>query len=363
MHPTSITTPLVLLFLPYILCHQDLTLKLSWDGFNASSFLPLQEHPVEFYEAILFDRVRVVVHQLEYYLDHKICPTGFYCTKNNTLATPCPPGSFNPLLGQDHIDACQSCPFGTYCPEGSNQTTSCPAGTWGSQPHSTHVSDCSPCPEGFYCPFQSIDICPNGTYTPSTGNKAESDCLACPIGHFCAQGVLNQCPIGYYSEDTGQPECQKCSNGTYTYDYGLTETCPPCPIGYFCYEGNEPETCPENTTSVPGASTSLECYCIPGLVCDASIRVCPPNTVLKPGGVSIVDCICEEGYDCDYVYTGDVKIEIIDKSNVQDPVLVHHAMEKTSVKMKQSTQLSMKKKQSNIRLLVQPENDFLYSFE
>jgi hypothetical protein len=68
---------------------------------------------------------------------------------------------------------------------------------------------------------------------------------------------------------------------------------------------------------------------------------------LKPGGNSITDCICEEGYECDYAYLGEVKIEITDKLHVQDPVKVRHSI----------IQGGMKKKKSNIRLMVVPAND------
>lgn len=338
------------------LCHDPpvSTLKLLWNGFNLSTVFPHYEERIQFYETVIFDRVRIVLHELEYYLDHDTCPTGFYCTENNTLATPCPPGTYNPLLGQESIDSCLACPFNSYCPEGSNTTIDCPAGTWGSQPNSGQKEDCSPCPYGFYCPFKSIELCPNGTYTHYTGNIQISDCMPCPSGHSCSLGEMKPCSQGYYTEDPGQSECLLCETGTYTYDYGWSEACPPCPPGYFCeVPGEAPEVCPEHSTSAQGARDVSECYCVPGLTCDPSVNICPPKTTMKPGGSSIADCICDEGYDCDYVYTGDVKIEITDRMNKEDPVLVHHDI-KT---------MNGKKKQSTIRLLVEPENDFLHSFE
>lgn len=191
-----------------------------------------------------------------------------------------------------------------------------------------------------------MEVCPNGTYTPTVGNKEEFDCIPCPYGHSCTSGEIKQCPPGFYMDDPGQSECRPCAKGSYTYDYGLTEACPLCPTGYFCIQGLEPETCPEDSTSVQGADSADACYCMPGAACPPNIPVCPPKTELKPGGTSLQDCICKKGYECDYTFIGDIKINIVDKLDYQDPVRVHHAI-----------QQKIRQKKSNIRLLVVPNDD------
>lgn len=43
------------------------------------------------------------------------CPRGFYCPEGTSDPVPCPPGSFNPLAGQEDLADCRECNAGKAC--------------------------------------------------------------------------------------------------------------------------------------------------------------------------------------------------------------------------------------------------------
>lgn len=43
------------------------------------------------------------------------CPAGFYCPEGTRDPVPCPPGTFNPLEGQDELADCRECYAGKAC--------------------------------------------------------------------------------------------------------------------------------------------------------------------------------------------------------------------------------------------------------
>uniref|UniRef100_A0A672HDZ6 TNFR-Cys domain-containing protein n=1 Tax=Salarias fasciatus TaxID=181472 RepID=A0A672HDZ6_SALFA len=79
------------------------------------------------------------------------CPAGFYCPEGRSDPMPCPPGSFNPLEGQDELADCRECYAGKACTQSE--------------------SECQPCPPGWYC---------------LAGSGAPSG--RCSSGHYCPQG-------------------------------------------------------------------------------------------------------------------------------------------------------------------------------
>ena len=80
------------------------------------------------------------------------CPASTFCPNHDTLVpTPCYPGTYNPIEGQDH---CVPCPIGRQCPR-----------------YGMLLPDI--CPAGFVCDVEGIRI----------------SVKLCPSGHFCEEGV------------------------------------------------------------------------------------------------------------------------------------------------------------------------------
>ena len=107
---------------------------------------------------------------------------------------PCPPGTFNPLVGQGNETSCQLCTSGTtcsrqglinpdlpcapghYCPGGNYNTTQypCVAGTYTDWDNLTRAEDCDKCPPSVACPAGT-----GGIQTPP---------VPCAKGYFCPEG-------------------------------------------------------------------------------------------------------------------------------------------------------------------------------
>jgi hypothetical protein len=81
-----------------------------------------------------------------------ICPRGAFCPGNSQNFTLCPPGTYQPLLGQPE---CLRCPLGYTCP---------------------HFGMIVPriCPAGYVCDVRGLE-------------RAEQPC---PEGHFCLEGTV-----------------------------------------------------------------------------------------------------------------------------------------------------------------------------
>ncbi|RUS80256.1 hypothetical protein EGW08_011985, partial [Elysia chlorotica] len=186
------------------------------------------------------------------------CPAGFYCPQETGVPIGCPPGTYQPNLGEI---ACLNCPSGYYCV----QNTSLP----------------EPCPPYSFCPNGTSDpiLCPNGTYTDAltTGLEAEEDCWSCVAGKYCVGGqIAGDCAAGYlckYGNDVPNP-------GNGTGDNGL------CPYGYYCQAGaTSPQICPAlSFIDKIGAGDISECQPCPGG------RICPQNSTLS--------IPCYPGYYC-----------------------------------------------------------------
>ena len=113
-----------------------------------------------------------------------VCAAGTYCLPGSTTgAVPCAAGSFNPASLQS---ACQNCSVGAYCPSGSLVASSCPVGSFNEVLGKTGPSDCLPCP--------LINTTSSATYCAA--GSAVSTTL-CPAGSYCpTPATLVQCPKG-----------------------------------------------------------------------------------------------------------------------------------------------------------------------
>lgn len=82
------------------------------------------------------------------------CALGGYCDEIDTCGggfTPCPPGTYNDLLGQVNENACIPCPPGTYSTEtGANSSASCFQCNPGEFGNETGQTKCISCEKGSY---------------------------------------------------------------------------------------------------------------------------------------------------------------------------------------------------------------------
>jgi hypothetical protein len=206
---------------------------------------------------------------------HLDCPAGFYCMRGTQDATPCPAGTYSPILGATSVKECLPCPAhyacasgstlplacqgGFYCPAGSGDMAVCEGGYYCPFNSSKSI----PCPPGilfpwatpfllllnlfliiigFYCPVQSIfpiacdfgtvtmiyilDMIVKyglGTYCPGTSSSP----IPCPYGTLALK-----LPAGA-NYSTKRDACQSCPKGT----YGDGVSCSVCPEGFVCLEG------------------------------------------------------------------------------------------------------------------------------
>ena len=271
------------------------------------------------------------------------CPAGFFCpgalalalqaASNSTgepcgvysVSVPCPPGTFQPLLGQTSSAACkpcgdnlatgdhtfrgfhcpsyntseqERCPAGHFCLPGYGPAVPCPGGTYRDIPGAYDSDACNLCWGGVYCP--------NGTIVP----------LFCPAGFFCPPGTPSPkiCPGGHYCQSNAS-EPVICPAGTYC-SFGSTVPAV-CEAGTYCPEGSTiPTICPLGMYSHPNVTinrTSIDAACAPcprgtfggdpaRLYCDTCWAgyVCMGNTTRgNPTNVtSHRGMICPKGHYC-----------------------------------------------------------------
>ena len=106
--------------------------------------------------------------------DAGLCPEGHTCAAGAIAPTPCPIGTYNPLVGQT---SCKPCPAGLFCDElGMSQDT-------------FDFND-KECYAGYYCPLAA----------GATVGNTVPNAVICPAGHFCVKGSAKPqiCADGYY---------------------------------------------------------------------------------------------------------------------------------------------------------------------
>ncbi|KAL2085398.1 hypothetical protein ACEWY4_018718 [Coilia grayii] len=253
--------------------------------------------------------------------DPEFCPRGHFCmggTIDDIL--PCPPGTYNPLQGQNQLEQCLLCPPGInfrnpdgnistgvggvcprghYCPEGTSLTNPCPPGTYSNSLYLTEVSSCSLCPPGVYCgtgglsrpsgPCQQGYYCPPGS-TTATGFGGGGG--PCPVSHYCPEGSANPepCPAGTYANLPGQPHCNPCQPGYFCPDLTSNYLQYPCPPGFYCPEGTKQGSqfpCPRGYYNPEALTQSLD-SCLP----------CPAGHYCEKEGLSAVSGKCKAGWFC-----------------------------------------------------------------
>jgi hypothetical protein len=107
-----------------------------------------------------------------------VCPAGGYCEQGSKYATRCPPGTFNPLEGQDEASDCQGCTDGHYCIGTTDSTTS------------------GLCTAGYYCissstiPTQNVA---NPGYFAVAGSGSQTPCSPTEYNPFYAQSACLSC--------------------------------------------------------------------------------------------------------------------------------------------------------------------------
>ena len=182
-----------------------------------------------------------------------ICPINAYCY--NGYKYECPHPSYNPLVGQSDIYACNYCADDQYA--------------------KNDYPNCYPIPDGYY----------------KVGAKIEE----CHAGNYCINGKMMPCEAGKYQSKPGQSTCLSIPNGYIVSDHQLVA----CPAGGYCINGKFIKC--ENNMYQPstGASECIECplmgytnsehnECLPcpaHSVCDGTpnIHECSKNEVVKNG--------------------------------------------------------------------------------
>lgn len=119
-----------------------------------------------------------------------LCPTGTYCTDkptifstNNSGATECPIGTYNPNTGSTNASACLSCAAGTYNNlTGQSACTQCDANTYNPDTGSTSALACLACPANTTSPAGSTSVsdCVSQSSCPGGMPKYNGTCaVAC----------------------------------------------------------------------------------------------------------------------------------------------------------------------------------------
>lgn len=271
-------------------------------------------------------------------LECTLCSAGSYGSATGlTACTLCGAGTYLPGTGSSSSSDCLQCPAGTYfggtggtsiancvnCAAGYYSGTlgavssatcqPCTVGFYSLTAGATNVSTCIPVPNGYYCSNVPCNVVPgictnlpsNATYiSPGTSpsncqwacnpqyykqSNSSTVCTACPADFWCTSNVANQCPLnsGSVALSSNQNQCI-CKPGF--YGNGSKSPCIQCPAGSWCpgSNTNAPNTCPENSTSLPGAAGITQCQCLPGFYGEngTGCQLCPPNSICSSGQLS-----------------------------------------------------------------------------
>jgi len=270
------------------------------------------------------------------------CVAGFSRDSNNTC-TPCAPGSFKNVTGDD---ACSLCPPGTFEPRhGSADSVcvNCPAGTYQPYTGAQTTEQCAMCPVGTFSPYpkasnqSACEACPLLTSTTGEGAYSMDQCV-CVKGYTAVNGSCVPCLTGQYKDFVGNGACEHCVLRTTTVpgnvassteacvcDAGFYRddpvTCLICPHGKYKEDVGDASTCLQcpslQTTTAQGSSTKESCVCEPGTylqlfnetsqeavcaVCNGSsfsgdagadsCQECPEYALAPQGATTSADCVC-----------------------------------------------------------------------
>tara|TARA_B100002051_G_scaffold269600_1_gene301169 strand:+ start:1877 stop:6067 length:4191 start_codon:yes stop_codon:yes gene_type:complete len=194
-------------------------------------------------------------------------PPGHYIDyEGSSSPSPCPAGTFSPVIGATSIATCQQSPIGTYSPIGSPSPISCQPGSFqpisgqslciesspGNYTNGIGETRQLPCVPGFFQPNTSASSCiksqlgyyvdsamssfqiqcPGNSTTVNLASKSISDCLSMPGFFIDSNNIVEICPLGTFQPLLGQQECLASSPGNYVDSTGSTSQSP-CPNGSF----------------------------------------------------------------------------------------------------------------------------------
>jgi len=215
------------------------------------------------------------------------CPVGHYCTTGSDRPIPCEPGYFCGTEGLKTSAGSGECNERYYCSGGASSAS----------PNNDTTGGL--CPPGHYCPRKTATPkkCPPGTFSSASGNSIVDDCEKCLEGKYCddwgmTEAVKNcsegfYCPKGQNSSAPAEYRCTPghycpegskmeipCASGTYQNEF-MKKECDICPERYFCngYTQNSsvcdhgvqvPQPCPVGHYCPPGMKTGLEHKCPKG---------------------------------------------------------------------------------------------------
>ncbi|KAJ6656075.1 hypothetical protein lerEdw1_004481 [Lerista edwardsae] len=280
------------------------------------------------------------------------CPAGYFCPRGSNYPSPCLPGTYNPLQGQDEPEDCSVCPAGKactqaglakpdsecmpgyVCPVGSSSphapSNACPPGTFSNQSDLFDKSQCETCPERFVCPRGEHTVRSKEQSRPGTAYPAREGItapnwalllLTCVVlADFRTSGdtPVASSPL----QDPGSASCSPCLVGHYCADRNtsrgtmlLRMVCPAgllcpeglaaapnasghaCPKGFYCPPGDISGNCPPGYSCPPGTGFPFSFPCPPGSYWD--------NSTLDGGDVCK---LCPAGFYCDSVATTQPKV-------------------------------------------------------
>jgi large repetitive protein len=176
------------------------------------------------------------------------CKKGFFASSLDSSCIACAVGKYKELTGPW---ACEDCDAGKYsnksAASASDTCQTCPSNTE-SRVGSASLQDCI-CSAGFEKVSEVCLGCKAGFYK---GIASTQTCSECTPGTFSSEGAkfCKDCPAGSFASDRGSSSCTACEVGKYSENVGDSK--------------NQCSLCPNNTVSLPGSSSKLDCECKPG---------------------------------------------------------------------------------------------------
>lgn len=140
----------------------------------------------------------------------------------------------------------------------------CAVGTWST----AGKSACLPCPPGYRCAPNAAPTtqCTSSQYV--VAGASELTCTACPDGAECDGQTAKTCAEGFYRTSA-------------------VTTCTLCPEGSYCPTPSQILTCPDKTTSGPGATSCSACpagaTCSGGARSTATVAACSAGSRADAG--------------------------------------------------------------------------------
>ena len=218
------------------------------------------------------------------------CGSGRYkAVVGSAPCSECQENNYQPLYAQTSVTACKYCGANSLSPVANALQASCQCA-----PGYTGENGgiCTACFMGKFKPAkgsQPCTLCPSETYSGATAQTSITTCKQCPQFSLAVMGSSARtdchCIQGYYTDDFGletsrctmcapgtyndklnAEACSKCAAGKFSDKDAATneETCTTCPSGY-SHEGQaQCESCPGNSTALPGSDMLTDCQCNPG---------------------------------------------------------------------------------------------------